>query len=117
MALGRRGLTAGQERLPSLPSPAQTPEPLPSRSGPLIPATVPEDSVKNFGKQVPTQRAGKPSELAAAYVLLPNPLSSYASGATLAVSRSSVPMHTGAGRRPRSAILVAASNSGRTVSG
>lgn len=53
---------------------------------PLIPSTMPEDSVKNFGKQVPMQRAGQPAELATAYVMLVDPLSSYTSGATLAVT-------------------------------
>jgi NAD(P)-dependent dehydrogenase (short-subunit alcohol dehydrogenase family) len=53
---------------------------------PLIPSTMPEDAVKNFGKQVPLQRAGQPAELATAYVMLADPLSSYTSGATLAVT-------------------------------
>ncbi len=53
---------------------------------PLIPSTMPEESVKNFGKQVPMQRAGQPAELATAYVMLADPLSSYTSGATLAVT-------------------------------
>jgi NAD(P)-dependent dehydrogenase (short-subunit alcohol dehydrogenase family) len=53
---------------------------------PLIPSTMPEDSVKNFGKQVPIKRAGQPAELATAYVMLADPLSSYVSGATIAVT-------------------------------
>jgi NAD(P)-dependent dehydrogenase (short-subunit alcohol dehydrogenase family) len=53
---------------------------------PLIPSTMPEDSVKNFGKQVPLQRAGQPAELATAYVMLADPLSSYTSGTTVAVT-------------------------------
>ncbi len=53
---------------------------------PLIPSTLPEDSVKNFGKQVPMQRPGQPAELATAYVMLADPLSSYVSGATIAVT-------------------------------
>lgn len=53
---------------------------------PLIPSTMPEETVKNFGKQVPMQRAGQPAELATAYVMLADPLSSYTSGATLAVT-------------------------------
>jgi NAD(P)-dependent dehydrogenase (short-subunit alcohol dehydrogenase family) len=53
---------------------------------PLIPSTLPEDSVKNFGKQVPVQRPGQPVELATAYVMLADPLSSYVSGATIAVT-------------------------------
>lgn len=53
---------------------------------PLIPSTLPEDSVVNFGKQVPMQRPGQPAELASAYVMLADPLSSYVSGATIAVT-------------------------------
>jgi hypothetical protein len=53
---------------------------------PLIPSTMPEDTVKNFGKQVPMKRPGQPAELATAYVMLADPLSSYVSGATIAVT-------------------------------
>ena len=53
---------------------------------PLIPSTLPEDSVVNFGKQVPMQRPGQPAELATAFVMLADPLSSYVSGATIAVT-------------------------------
>ncbi|HEY0423350.1 MAG TPA: SDR family oxidoreductase [Rhodopila sp.] len=53
---------------------------------PLIPSTMPEEAVKNFGKQVPMKRAGQPAELATAYVMLADPLSSYVSGATIAVT-------------------------------
>jgi NAD(P)-dependent dehydrogenase (short-subunit alcohol dehydrogenase family) len=53
---------------------------------PLIPSTMPEDAVKNFGKQVPMKRAGQPAELATAYVMLADPRSSYTSGTTLAVT-------------------------------
>ncbi|QPF83882.1 SDR family oxidoreductase [Bradyrhizobium genosp. L] len=53
---------------------------------PLIPSTMPEDAVKNFGKQVPMKRAGQPAELATAYVMLADPLSSYTSGTTIAVT-------------------------------
>ncbi len=53
---------------------------------PLIPSTMPEDTVKNFGKQVPLGRAGQPAELATAYVMLADPLSSYTSGTTVAVA-------------------------------
>lgn len=53
---------------------------------PLIPSTMPEDAVKNFGKQVPMRRPGQPAELATAYVMLADPLSSYVSGATIAVT-------------------------------
>ncbi|WP_026616612.1 SDR family oxidoreductase [Ensifer aridi] len=53
---------------------------------PLIPSTLPEDSVMNFGKQVPMKRPGQPVELASTYVLLADPMSSYVSGATIAVT-------------------------------
>ena len=53
---------------------------------PLIPSTMTGDRVKNFGKQVPMQRPGQPAELATAYVMLADPLSSYVSGATIAVT-------------------------------
>jgi NAD(P)-dependent dehydrogenase (short-subunit alcohol dehydrogenase family) len=53
---------------------------------PLIPSTLPEESVVNFGKQVPLKRPGQPAELATAFVMLADPLSSYVSGATIAVT-------------------------------
>ena len=53
---------------------------------PLIPSTMPDDAVKNFGKQVPLKRAGQPAELATAYVMLADPMSSYTSGTTVAVT-------------------------------
>jgi NAD(P)-dependent dehydrogenase (short-subunit alcohol dehydrogenase family) len=53
---------------------------------PLIPSTMPPEVVENFGKQVPIKRAGQPVELATSYVMLADPLSSYVSGATIAVT-------------------------------
>ena len=53
---------------------------------PLIPSTMPEEAVKTFGQQVPMKRAGQPAELATAYVMLADPLSSYTSGTTVAVT-------------------------------
>ena len=53
---------------------------------PLIPSTMPDDSVKNFGSQTPMKRPGQPAELATAYVMLADPLSSYVSGTTIAVT-------------------------------
>jgi NAD(P)-dependent dehydrogenase (short-subunit alcohol dehydrogenase family) len=53
---------------------------------PLIPSTMPEEAIKNFGKQVPLKRAGQPAELATAYVMLADPSSSYTSGTTVAVT-------------------------------
>lgn len=51
-----------------------------------LPSTMPDEAVKNFGKQVPMKRAGQPAELATAYVMLADPLSSYTSGTTVAVT-------------------------------
>jgi NAD(P)-dependent dehydrogenase (short-subunit alcohol dehydrogenase family) len=53
---------------------------------PLIPSTMPEEKVKDFGKQVPMQRPGQPVELAAVYVMLASDEASYVSGATVAVT-------------------------------
>jgi NAD(P)-dependent dehydrogenase (short-subunit alcohol dehydrogenase family) len=53
---------------------------------PLIPATIPPEKVANFGANTPMKRAGQPVELATAYVMLADPLSSYVSGATIAVT-------------------------------
>ena len=53
---------------------------------PLIPSTLPEDAVRNFGKQSPMKRPAQPAELASAYVMLADPLSSFTSGATIAVT-------------------------------
>ncbi|MFC0244258.1 SDR family oxidoreductase [Falsochrobactrum ovis] len=53
---------------------------------PLIPSTLPEDAVRNFGKQSPMKRPGQPAELASAYVMLADPMSSYTTGATVAVT-------------------------------
>ncbi len=53
---------------------------------PLIPSTMPEENVTNFGKQTPMKRPGQPAELATAYVMLADPLSSYVSGTTIAVT-------------------------------
>jgi NAD(P)-dependent dehydrogenase (short-subunit alcohol dehydrogenase family) len=53
---------------------------------PLIPSTMPAETVEHFGEQVPLQRPGQPVELATAYVMLADPLSSYVSGATIAVT-------------------------------
>jgi NAD(P)-dependent dehydrogenase (short-subunit alcohol dehydrogenase family) len=53
---------------------------------PLIPSTMPDEMVKNFGKQTPMKRPGQPAELASAYVMLADPLSSYTSGTTVAVT-------------------------------
>ncbi|MFT0858733.1 SDR family oxidoreductase [Ancylobacter sp. G4_0304] len=53
---------------------------------PLIPSTMPAEKVAHFGEQVPMKRPGQPAELATAYVMLADPLSSYVSGATIAVT-------------------------------
>jgi NAD(P)-dependent dehydrogenase (short-subunit alcohol dehydrogenase family) len=53
---------------------------------PLIPASMPEDKVRNFGSQVPMKRPAQPCELAAVYVMLASDEASYVSGATVAVT-------------------------------
>lgn len=53
---------------------------------PLIPSTMSADAVEEFGKNTPLKRPGQPAELATAYVMLADPLSSYVSGATIAVT-------------------------------
>lgn len=53
---------------------------------PLIASTMPADRVAKFGENTPMKRAGQPVELASAYVMLADPLSSYVSGATIAVT-------------------------------
>jgi NAD(P)-dependent dehydrogenase (short-subunit alcohol dehydrogenase family) len=53
---------------------------------PLIPATMPPEKVKTFGKDVALGRAGQPAELAPVFVLLASDESSYMAGATVAVT-------------------------------
>jgi NAD(P)-dependent dehydrogenase (short-subunit alcohol dehydrogenase family) len=52
---------------------------------PLIPATMPEEKVEEFGKQVPMERAAQPDEIAPSYVFFAaERLSSYYTGEVLA---------------------------------
>ncbi|HEX7046591.1 MAG TPA: SDR family oxidoreductase [Gammaproteobacteria bacterium] len=53
---------------------------------PLIPSTMPQEKIKNFGKNTPLGRAGQPAELAPIYVLLASPESSYVTGALYPVT-------------------------------
>jgi NAD(P)-dependent dehydrogenase (short-subunit alcohol dehydrogenase family) len=53
---------------------------------PLIPATMPEEKVANFGQQVPMGRPGQPAEVAPVYVMLASDEASYVSGARVAVT-------------------------------
>ncbi|MGQ0683502.1 SDR family oxidoreductase [Bradyrhizobium sp.] len=53
---------------------------------PPIPSTMPDDAIKSFGEQTPMKRPGQPAELATAHVMLADPLSSYTSGTTIAVT-------------------------------
>ena len=52
---------------------------------PLIPATMPEEKVANFGDDTPLGRAGQPASCAV-YVLLASDEGSYVSGARVAVT-------------------------------
>ncbi|WP_235909905.1 SDR family oxidoreductase [Goekera deserti] len=53
---------------------------------PLIPATMPAETVAEFGQQTPLGRAAQPAELAPVYVLLASDEASYVSGARVAVT-------------------------------
>lgn len=53
---------------------------------PLIPSTMPSETVETFGSNVPMKRPAQPAELATAYVMLADPRSSFTSGATVAVT-------------------------------
>jgi NAD(P)-dependent dehydrogenase (short-subunit alcohol dehydrogenase family) len=53
---------------------------------PLIPSTMPADSVESFGENTPIGRAGQPVELAPIYVLLASDDASYISGARVPVT-------------------------------
>jgi NAD(P)-dependent dehydrogenase (short-subunit alcohol dehydrogenase family) len=53
---------------------------------PLIPSTMPQEKVANFGDNTPLGRAGQPAELAPVYVLLASDEASYMSGARVAVT-------------------------------
>lgn len=48
---------------------------------PLIPSTMPAETVRNFGSNTPLKRPGQPAELAATYVLLASDDASYTTGA------------------------------------
>ncbi|WP_454042370.1 SDR family oxidoreductase [Cellulosimicrobium sp. Marseille-Q8652] len=53
---------------------------------PLIPATMPEEKVEQFGGDTPLGRAGQPAELAPAYVFFASQESSYITGDRLGVT-------------------------------
>ena len=50
---------------------------------PLIPATMPEEKVAEFGTNVPMKRPGQPDEVAGCYVFLASEDSSYIAGQVL----------------------------------
>lgn len=53
---------------------------------PLIPATMPKEEVKTFGKDTPLGRAAQPAELAPVFVMLASEDSSYMTGSTVQVT-------------------------------
>lgn len=53
---------------------------------PLIPSTMPPETVKSFGSNTPIGRAAQPAELAAPYVMLATDEASYIIGATIPVT-------------------------------
>lgn len=53
---------------------------------PLIPSTMPEQQVQQFGKQTPAGRPAQPAELAPVYVFLASPESSYVIGEVIGVT-------------------------------
>ena len=53
---------------------------------PLIPSTMPEEDVAEFGKDYPLGSPAKPAELATPYVMLASDDASYISGATITVT-------------------------------
>jgi len=53
---------------------------------PLIPSTLPDEKVREFGAELPLGRAAQPAELAAAFVLLASEDSSYMTGSTIQVT-------------------------------
>ncbi|WP_454050316.1 SDR family oxidoreductase [Cellulomonas sp. Marseille-Q8402] len=53
---------------------------------PLIPATMPEEKVQEFGADTPLGRAGQPAELAPAYVFFASQESSYITGDRIGVT-------------------------------
>jgi NAD(P)-dependent dehydrogenase (short-subunit alcohol dehydrogenase family) len=57
---------------------------------PLIPATMPEEHVKEFGTTTPLGRAAQPVELAPAYVFLASDEASYITGERLGVAGGSL---------------------------
>jgi NAD(P)-dependent dehydrogenase (short-subunit alcohol dehydrogenase family) len=53
---------------------------------PLIPATMPEEMVEEFGLNTPMKRPGQPVEIASAYVFLASAESSYITGEIIGVT-------------------------------
>lgn len=53
---------------------------------PLIPSTMPQEDVANFGKNTPMGRPAQPAELASAYVMFASDQASYTTGAVLPIT-------------------------------
>ena len=58
---------------------------------PLIPATMPEEKVKTFGKDTLFERPAQPGELAPVFVLLASPEASYITGEVYGVTGGKMP--------------------------
>ncbi|HEX8234796.1 MAG TPA: SDR family oxidoreductase [Abditibacteriaceae bacterium] len=59
---------------------------------PLIPATMPEEKVQQFGQQTSFERAAQPAELAPIYVFLASSEASYVTGETYSATGGSSPL-------------------------
>lgn len=59
---------------------------------PLIPSTMPEEKVRNFGGDTMFERAAQPAEIAPAYVFLASNDASYMTGELLAITGGKTPL-------------------------
>ncbi|HWI58649.1 MAG TPA: SDR family oxidoreductase [Bacillota bacterium] len=59
---------------------------------PLIPSTMPQEKVKNFGANTAFERAAQPAELAPLYVFLASPESAYVTGEVFGATGGKTPL-------------------------